>query len=292
MDLERLRYFRTVMETGGLTRAARLAHVTPGALSKAIRTLEAEIDRRLFVRAGRKLVPTDEAHRLYASSERIFEELRRLREDLSSEGLHPAPQAIASFEVFTTSILASLVDRGVLGGELRIVDLPTRQIERAVLDRRVDVGLTYVPYPHTELSFRPIAKMNFGIYVRQKAFAGAPFRELPFAVPVSMLAAAPSGAPAVDGWPERVPRLVRYRLSMLQTALELASRGHCAVFVPDVVAKLRNEVSRPGSRLVKRRGPRELSAVSQTAYLVTRVEQQYDTRWDELEKGLRSLLRG
>jgi hypothetical protein len=161
-----------------------------------------------------------------------------------------------------------------------------------VVDRRADVGLTYVPHPHADLAFRPIAAMSFGIYAQASAFRRTPFKDLPFAVPVSLLAAAPSGAPAVDGWPEGVYRNVRFRLSMLQTALELATRGHCAVFIPDVIAKLSNRRSGREGKLTKRRGPQGLRPVSQTAYLVTRVERQDEARWEALAGGLAQLLSG
>ena len=50
MEIRRIKGFRTIVEAGGLTKAASLMHVTPGALSKSMRQLEREVGQRLFNR--------------------------------------------------------------------------------------------------------------------------------------------------------------------------------------------------------------------------------------------------
>lgn len=292
MDLERLRYFRTVIEAEGLSRAAGLLAMTPGALSKAIRQLEDELGHPLFVRAARRLHPNAAARRLYDASGRIFDEVARARAALEETAGVPESLRIASFEVFTTYVMAELIEGEALGPGLQVLDLPTRQIEAAVLDGRADLGLTYVPYPQPGLGFEPVAELPFGIYAAAEAFAGVGSGAIPFAVPVGSIAPGPSGLVAVDGWPAGFPRQVAYRLSMLQTALELAARGACAVFVPDVVARLHNRRVRPEARLTRRRAPPRFPAVRETAYRVTRVEDQDDPRWPRIHAALAAILRG
>lgn len=64
MEIRRVKSFRTIVEAGGLTKAASLMHVTPGALSKSMRQLEREVGQRLFNREGRALRLTEPGQRL------------------------------------------------------------------------------------------------------------------------------------------------------------------------------------------------------------------------------------
>lgn len=59
--LESLRILEACVSTGSFARAAERLCLTPAAVSLRIRTLEAELGRSLFVRAGRRVVPTTAA---------------------------------------------------------------------------------------------------------------------------------------------------------------------------------------------------------------------------------------
>jgi DNA-binding transcriptional LysR family regulator len=64
IDVAVARAFRAVVESGSVTLAARQLHLTQGAISQQLRRLEELSDHPLFVRAGRRIVPTPEAQRL------------------------------------------------------------------------------------------------------------------------------------------------------------------------------------------------------------------------------------
>ena len=63
MEIKLLRYFRAVVETGSLTKATSLLHITP-ALSKSVHKLEDESGKTLFSRAGRSLALTEQGQAL------------------------------------------------------------------------------------------------------------------------------------------------------------------------------------------------------------------------------------
>src|SRR5262245_60999771 len=63
-SLESLRVLEACVAAGSFARAAERLFLTPAAVSLRIRTLEAELDQRLFVRAGRRVVPTEAASAL------------------------------------------------------------------------------------------------------------------------------------------------------------------------------------------------------------------------------------
>lgn len=243
MDITRIRIFRTVVEAGGYTAAAGLLHRTPGALSKSMRHLEREVGKSLLVKKGRKLRLTEHGTLLYNVSAPLLDEHTRILRQLDAS-TEPAARTLrlATFEVFSTHFLGALMT-GALGDyPLRVVDLRIGEIERAIADHEADVGITYLPVPRNGLTFRTVGSFSFGIYVRRGAFQKTPFHALPFAVPVAALDEAVSDALAIDCWPsERMPRQVRYRLTSLESALELCRRGLCAVFLPEFLAPLHNE---------------------------------------------------
>ncbi|MFC4373132.1 LysR family transcriptional regulator [Nocardia halotolerans] len=59
MELRQLRYFVTVVDEGGFTRAAQRLHLTQPGLSAQIRQLERELGQRLLDRGARTVTPTE-----------------------------------------------------------------------------------------------------------------------------------------------------------------------------------------------------------------------------------------
>lgn len=64
--LRQLDIFAAVMQTGQVRAAAEALHLGQAAVSQALRELAEALDTRLFIRSGRLLEPTPEAHRLLA----------------------------------------------------------------------------------------------------------------------------------------------------------------------------------------------------------------------------------
>jgi DNA-binding transcriptional LysR family regulator len=64
VDVAVARAFLAVVETGSVTLAARQLNLTQGAISQQLRRLEEMSDQPLFLRAGRRIVPTPDGNRL------------------------------------------------------------------------------------------------------------------------------------------------------------------------------------------------------------------------------------
>ena len=60
MDLRTLRYFLAVAREENMSRAAEQLHVTQPTLSKALRTLEDELGKKLFTRHSFSIALTEE----------------------------------------------------------------------------------------------------------------------------------------------------------------------------------------------------------------------------------------
>ena len=272
MEIKQLRYFRTVAEAGSLTQAAALLRVTPGTLSKAMQQFETELGKDLLTRAGRRLVPTEAGRRLYRESHRLNDEYLRLLRSLDdSKAIGPRAVRLASFEVFTTHAMGRMVADHLRQWNVQVADLSPGDIEQAVLRREVDAGITYAPTPSDDLKHHRVARVEFATFVRKRSFSGVPTKQLPYAVPTAVVRHGSEDVLGIDCWPyASVPRRIKYRLTTLETGLELTRRGLCAVFIPLFVAGLQNETVRPELRLERRNNPKGMSRVIRDVHLVTR----------------------
>ena len=88
-SLESLRILATCVEAGSFARAAESLFLTPAAVSLRIRTLEAELDQPLFIRAGKRVIPTPAATLL---ARRVDQSLAGIAEAL--EEFHAATPLI------------------------------------------------------------------------------------------------------------------------------------------------------------------------------------------------------
>jgi LysR family transcriptional activator of mexEF-oprN operon len=75
LDLNLLRVFLLVAETGSVTAAARRLYLTQPAVSAALRRLSTSVGAPLFVRSGRGIVLTERGRRLVASARHHLEAL-------------------------------------------------------------------------------------------------------------------------------------------------------------------------------------------------------------------------
>jgi DNA-binding transcriptional LysR family regulator len=72
LDLTALRSFVTVLETGGVTRAAHQLHLTQSAVSMQLKRLEESLGQPLLDRAGRGVAPTAQGEQLLAYGRRML----------------------------------------------------------------------------------------------------------------------------------------------------------------------------------------------------------------------------
>lgn len=72
MDLASLRIFKTVVEQGGITRAAAKLHRVPSNVTTRVKQLERALGARLFTRAGRQLVLSAQGKLLLGYAEQLL----------------------------------------------------------------------------------------------------------------------------------------------------------------------------------------------------------------------------
>lgn len=151
INLNLLRPFYHVAETGSFSEAARRLHVTQPAVSKAVRELENQLDLPLIERgsaggaAGRALQLTDNGRAVYEHARAIFALERSAVEDIQARlGLQRGQLRVGASTTIAGYWLPPAIARFLQlhpDIELSITAGNTKAICEALLDCRVDVAL-------------------------------------------------------------------------------------------------------------------------------------------------------
>ena len=148
--------FRAVMYSGGVNSAAELLHVSPPAISKVLAQAGKASGLVLFERVKGRLIPTPEAHQLYAEVDQLWRGVEKVR-DVSRELAQPARTTLRL--VCSASLAPYLVSRTVA----RLYeDIPRLQcrvqvyspdiLNQALLDRSTHLGVALLPHDHPNLA--------------------------------------------------------------------------------------------------------------------------------------------
>lgn len=84
MEVQQLRYFISVIESGSLSRAAQSLHMSQPALSQQMRNLEQSLRTTLLERSSRGVRPTASGQILYKDAYRLVREFDRLATSVSA----------------------------------------------------------------------------------------------------------------------------------------------------------------------------------------------------------------
>lgn len=92
LDSRKLLAFVTLARCGSFTQTARELFLTQSAVSHAIKSLELELECRLFDRVGRQAQLTSAGRHLLEHADRILGEMQLAREDLQALDKPGAPR--------------------------------------------------------------------------------------------------------------------------------------------------------------------------------------------------------
>ncbi len=266
MDINRIFYFVTIARAGSLAAASAILHVSPAALSKAMSVFESEFGAAVFRRSGRGIVLTEQGKALLPRAEQAIEQVKRLR---PVEGSSHSVLRMATFEVFSTYFLGSLLRKHFPDWNLELRELLPGEIERAIANGHSDVGITYLPIPHSGVTFLSVGQVRMRVFGLAK-FLQEKHNSLPFVVPIAPLYGSPTKMVGLDGWLDHeVFRLQKYRVTLMESALQLCREGLCVAYLPTFVAGMHNESVHTSKRLVEIPFP-GLKASKNEVFLVQR----------------------
>lgn len=287
METNRLHQLHTLHQTGSLRKTAQLLGISHSGLSKSMATLERELDIILFTQSGRGIAFTDDAHELIQKIPHFLKSLDTLISPVQEDKKQIIK--IGSFEVFTTyfsKIMGPLFD----DFDLDFHELTPGKMERALLNRDIDLAITYEPIALPGIEHLKVADIEMAAYVQKGAFKNIDILNIPFAAPLIPVVGAPTGIKGLDSWPDqKFKRDIRFRVDLMETAISLARNGHCAVFLPTFVAKLHNEIMKDKFHLIKKTLPEKMKTVKRKVYVVKRESTIEDSKVKKIAKYLRNI---
>ncbi|HEX2556225.1 MAG TPA: LysR substrate-binding domain-containing protein [Microvirga sp.] len=242
-----LHVFLTVVEAGGVTRAAERLHRVQSNVTARIRRLEEDLGAVLFARAGRGLQLTPAGRRLVPYAERLLAlagEARDALQETQARGV----LRLGAMESTAASRLPEPLSRFHAACPAVTVELSTgdpRALTAAVLAGTLDAALVAEPVADPRLAVRPVFAEEIVVVAR----AGHPRIASPRDVaPRTMLAFHP-GCPhrkRMEDWFDRagvpVERVVE--LSSYHAMLGCAVAGMGAAFLPRSVLDTYTERAR------------------------------------------------
>lgn len=240
MDMNRLHYFSVLVRAGSITKASELLNISQPAVSKAIKTLEAELGKELIVPNGRGISITDYGYRLVEHCEPLLEKLSNLGElDQAPSG--ESPLRIATFEVFSTYFFTDVMTAHFTERNINLQERVPGEIEQDVLEHQADIGITYLPIPNPDLDILKITSIEMGVFGLSQ-FGDYKFEELPFIAPMTPVKGTPSKAKGLDGFPDdKIKRKIKHSAALLETALQWSSEGLGVGYYPRFVVEKYNQ---------------------------------------------------
>jgi DNA-binding transcriptional LysR family regulator len=108
LDLELLKSFVSVVDSGGFTRAGERVHRTQSTVSQQIKRLEEDVGQLLLVRNGKDVTPTDAGERLLSYARRLLSLADEARDVVTQPG-HEGAVRLGIPEDFAAYRLAKLL---------------------------------------------------------------------------------------------------------------------------------------------------------------------------------------
>lgn len=246
MELTELRYFLNVASVESFSGGAKLSHVSPPAISKAIAKLEEELGTGLFTRTTRRVTLTPAGELLRARCTRLFEEIDGIRRDVEDVDAElKGPLRVGAMEVFSIHLLPVALSR-LVRRHPRLVpfshELHPERIGRLLAEGKLDVGFTIGASAVRGVEQHAVGR-SAGVLVcgkghelhRRARVSAAALPMHPFVAPRTL---GLEHLPALDQFPEeRFPRTIGATIELLQMGLELAAQGAYLGFFPEICVR-------------------------------------------------------
>src|SRR6202165_5952458 len=160
MDIHQLDLFLAVMESSSMTRAAEKIHLSPGAVSLQLHNLAAELHTELFVRSGKRLIPTPAASRLAEHAKEVMKLMSRIQQEFAGD-LSTDTRPF-HFATGVTTLIYQLggplrqLRKRYPNAEIRVTVGVTEEMVSGLHDRRFDLALISLPVSEANLRLIPL----------------------------------------------------------------------------------------------------------------------------------------
>lgn len=191
MQLESLKMFVDVVETGSFSRAAQLNHVTQSAVSQQIRALETRYEQRLLSRSARQVTPTPAGERLFRGCKEILARFAEVEQEIREQATEVSGSCSIS-SIYTVGLHElHTIQKELLRTHprvnLRLNYRRSDQVYDDVILGAADLGLVAYPQPRAGVDIVPFREDKLALVmppghalaskgkVAMSAIAGQPF---------------------------------------------------------------------------------------------------------------------
>ena len=155
MEIRQLELFLAVIEQASVTKAAERMSLSPGAVSLQMRNLAQGLRTELFVRSGKRIVPTPAALRLAERARALIRQAHQIEREFEND---PATDTRPFyFACGATALIYRLrrpfrhLRKQFPHIAIQVTVAPTEEMVAGVLDRRFDLALVTLPFPTGDL---------------------------------------------------------------------------------------------------------------------------------------------
>ena len=164
-DLDELRTFVQVVDSGSMTAAGRVLGLHTNVVSRRFARLESRLGVPLAHRSTRRLEPSEEGRRLYLRARRILDEvavaeaeLQGVSEELTGEVRLSVPTLVA--EQFRTPLASFMREHPRIDLRLFVSDRPSSEVVRDIAERGLDAALLVGPVPASSIVTRRLSRVR------------------------------------------------------------------------------------------------------------------------------------
>ena len=171
LEIRHLRYFLAVAEAGSFSRAADRLGISQPGISQQMRDLEAGLRVSLFQRRGKRILLTSTGIIFQEHARAILRQVENFLQELSSEpgqlrgALHLG--VVPILNVALVPHLLGLFAAAYSGISLTVEEISSTEIETALEEGRMDVGLGFLTRHSPNLRYERLCTDQFALIVSE-----------------------------------------------------------------------------------------------------------------------------
>jgi DNA-binding transcriptional LysR family regulator len=159
MQLESLKMFCDVVETGSFSRAAQINHVTQSAVSQQIRALENRYEQKLLSRSARQVTPTPAGERLFRGCKEILARFAEVESEIREQSAEVQGTATISTIYSVGLHELSNIQRSLLKSHpkvnMRLNYRRNDQVYDDIIMGAAEIGIVAYPQPRAGVDIIP-----------------------------------------------------------------------------------------------------------------------------------------
>ena len=156
------KYIATIAECGNITKAAEKLFIAQPSLTQSLHRIEEDYGASFFYRCHDGVRLTEAGENYMAAANKMLEAYEELKKNLNND----RSDQIGKIQIGLESGQADCILTGFLKNykrrypnvDLRIIELPSIQLQKMAVDTSLDIALLHYPFVNEKLAYVPIAE--------------------------------------------------------------------------------------------------------------------------------------